>query len=395
MPRSSNSKERSISTNQRLVKYGRISNRTTGVFIRLWVSIEDRSCVASVCSLLEEEKQRLHVFRDHLRYVLEMNLERLRTYQLELNEFADWTLQEFSEWKKGLLISSRRRRRHIDHQQDDDQSVRRSLTKLYQHRSYLRRLARRQRKYSSKKRFFRDWLSNLFHHNRKPSQGTDLFDWRTKNVVSSVKNQLKCGCCYAFSTASILETLYALKRNASNVIEFSAQQMTDCSGEGNNGCQGGNFPPSIRYISGRGNKIATASSYPYAGKRQACRNNGLEEVDLGPIEYHSISEGDEKAMADALVNHGPLFIGVDAESRRFMFYKSGVLKIDHCPTRRQDMDHAMVIVGHGHDSALQASYWIIRNSWGTRWGENGYLRLAKDAGNMCGVASMAHYAKLT
>ncbi|CAF4578473.1 unnamed protein product [Rotaria magnacalcarata] len=78
-----------------------------------------------------------------------------------------------------------------------------------------------------------------------------------------------------------------------------------------------------------------------------------------------------------------------------MFYKTGVLKIDNCPTRRQDMDHAMAVVGYGYDDALKSSYWIIKNSWGTKWGEHGYLRLAKDAGNMCGVASMAYYGKLT
>lgn len=287
-----------------------------------------------------------------------------------MNEFADWTLEEFNDWKKGLVISSSLRRRR-----------RRSL-----HTGFRRR--------EERKRFFRDFFYNLFHRTKPAHLPTDLFDWRTKNVVSSVKDQMKCGCCYAFSTASILETLYALKRNTSDLIEFSAQQFTDCSANGNNGCKGGNFPPSIRFIQGRGNRIATAQSYPYAGKQQSCQTNNLNEIDLGRIEAVNINEGDEKAMQEALVQHGPLFVGVDAESRRFIFYRSGILKIDHCPSRRQEMDHAMVIVGYGHDPKLQMSYWIVRNSWGPRWGENGYVRLAKDAGNMCGVASMAHYAKL-
>jgi C1A family cysteine protease len=226
------------------------------------------------------------------------------------------------------------------------------------------------------------------------SLATDLFDWRTRHVISSIKNQLKCGSCYAFSTASIMETLYALKMNSTSPMDFSAQQLTDCSNEGNNGCSGGNFPSSIRYLTGRGNKIATEKSYPFSGKKQTCRNDGIEEIHLGHIEYGSIPEGDEKVMADMLVKYGPLFIGVDAESRRFMFYRSGILNIKQCPTRQQDMDHAMVVVGYGHDPTLRMSYWIIRNSWGTRWGENGYLRLAKDAGNMCGVAAMAYYTKL-
>jgi cathepsin L len=78
-----------------------------------------------------------------------------------------------------------------------------------------------------------------------------------------------------------------------------------------------------------------------------------------------------------------------------MFYKSGVLSINSCPNRPQDMDHAMVVVGYGYDSAVKMSYWIIKNSWAEKWGESGYLRLAKDKNNMCGIASMAYYGKLS
>jgi C1A family cysteine protease len=186
-----------------------------------------------------------------------------------------------------------------------------------------------------------------------------------------------------------------VKSKSQNIIDFSPQQIADCSSNGNNGCNGGNFPPSVRYLMGQGGKIATEASYPYAGKKQACKTNNLNQIQLGNIEYGAIPEGDEKKLAEAVTTYGPVFIGLDADSRLFMFYKAGVLKINNCPMRRQDMDHAMVIVGYGYDNALKMSYWIIKNSWGTKWGESGYLRLAKDSGNMCGVASMAYYGKLT
>jgi len=176
---------------------------------------------------------------------------------------------------------------------------------------------------------------------------------------------------------------------------LSPQQITDCSSNGNNGCNGGNFPPSIRYILGQNGKIATLASYPYVGKKQTCKTSGINQINLGNTQYGAIPEGDEKTMAQALVDYGPLFIGLDADSKLFMFYKSGVLSIDRCPNRRQDMDHALVAVGYGYDTTLKTSYWIIKNSWGEKWGENGYLRLAKDKGNMCGIASMAYYGKLT
>ncbi|CAF1582317.1 unnamed protein product [Rotaria magnacalcarata] len=344
-----------------------------------------------VYSSIDEEKQRLRVFRDHLQYVLESNLQNLLTFELELNEFADWTSDEFNSLKKGLIVSTSFRRDMIIYNQDLLQP---GLRKLHRRPYHSRRLKRR----LHHERFFRDWFSNMFHSGKDKDNAihqSNVFDWRTKSVVSSVKDQRKCGCCYAFATATIMETLYAIKTNSSTTVDFSPQQIADCSSNGNTGCSGGNFGPSVRYLLDNGGKIATESSYPYAGTRKSCRTSGLNEIQLGNIEYGMIPEGDEKKLADALTNYGPIFIGIDTDSKRFMFYKRGVLKIDNCPTRRQDMDHAMAIVGYGYDDTLQMSYWIIKNSWGKKWGEQGYLRLAKDAGNMCGVASMAYYGKLT
>ncbi|CAF0799668.1 unnamed protein product [Adineta ricciae] len=379
---------------------------------RMWSYFKSK--YGRVYSSLDDEKQRLRIFRDHLKYVLESNLNALRTYELELNEFADWTIDEFNTLKKGLTISTELRRRLSDSESDDsydEDSVRRSLDKLYKHHYHQRRLKRsmiyrRQHQAHLDRRGFTDWLWNLINagvgnsssssnNNNNAGSSTSSFDWRSKNMVSSVKNQLNCGCCYAFATAAVLETLYAVKTKSSTVTDFSPQQIADCSSNGNNGCNGGNFAPSLRYILGQGGKIATLASYPYAGKKQSCQTSGLNQVNLGNIQYGAIPEGDEKAMAKALVDYGPIFIGLDADSKLFMFYKSGVLSISGCPTRRQDMDHAMVAVGYGYDSALKLPYWIIKNSWAEKWGEKGYLRLVKDQSNMCGVASMAYYAKLT
>jgi C1A family cysteine protease len=280
---------------------------------------------------------------------------------------------------------------------DDEESFRSSLGKLYRDHYYSRRLKRNiYRRRNQNRRFFSDWFSNFFDKDKnKNNQTTTILDWRTQNVVTSIKNQRKCGSCYAFATAAVMESLYAIKTKSQNPIDFSPQQLIDCSSNGNNGCSGGNFPPSIRFLLGQGGKIATLASYPYAEKKQTCKTSGVNQINLGNIEYSAIPEGDEKKLADALANYGPIFIGLDADSKLFMFYKAGVLKIDNCPNRRQDMDHAMVLVGYGYDNNLNIPYWIIKNSWGTGWGESGYLRLAKDAGNMCGITSMAYSAKLT
>ena len=360
---------------------------------------------------LDDEIKRFQIFRDHVRYVLQANLDLFRTFELELNEFSDWTIEEFNLLKKGLVMSTSLRRRYFnqinlyddDDSEDSEESVRRSLNKLYQHHFYQRRVKRsylgRRRVQLDERRGFTNWFWDLINGGSNSSstttQTSNSFDWRSKNMVGSIKNQLNCGCCYAFATAAVLESLYAIKTKASSVVELSPQQITDCSSNGNSGCGGGNFPPSVRYVTGQGNRLATHASYPYAGKKQVCQSSGVNYVNLGTIQYDAIPQGDEATMAKTLVSNGPIFIGLDADSRQFMFYKAGVLNIAGCPTRRQDMDHAMVAVGYGYDSALKSSYWIVKNSWGEKWGENGYLRLAKDKANMCGIASMAYYAKLT
>ncbi|CAF3536832.1 unnamed protein product [Rotaria socialis] len=388
-------------------KFEGILSLNDSAISRIWSYFKSK--YGRVYASFDEEKQRFRVFKDHLKYVLESNLEKLRTFELELNEFSDWTIAEFNLFKKGLLPSNDLQQRNFDDDDDnnsnDEDSVRRSLKKLYRHHYNLRRLKRnlihrRHHKNYDDKRGFRDWLLDLLvpnsnNNNKNNAQTTSSFDWRSKNVVSSVKDQQKCGCCYAFATAAVLESLYAIKTKSNTVTELSMQQITDCSSNGNNGCNGGNFGPSIRYLLGQGSKTATLQSYPYAGTKQTCKTSGIDQINLGNIQFGAITEGDEKEMANALVTYGPLFIGLDADSELFMFYKTGILNINNCPKRRQDMDHAMVAVGYGYDTVLKIPYWIIKNSWAKKWGENGYVRLAKDKGNMCGISSMAYYGKLT
>jgi C1A family cysteine protease len=301
------------------------------------------------------------------------------------------TEEEFKSLKTGLLIPT-----SFD-DQDDQESVRRSSSQVHQDNSHLRRSKRNlHRKGSKERRFFSDWFWDIFNKDDNDDiKLPDEFDWRTKGVVSGIKNQEGCGSCYAFATTAVMESLYAIKTQSENVTNFSPQQIVDCSSNGNSGCHGGLFEPSVKYLSGQGGKIATEDSYPYVGREETCKTAGVNQINLGNIESGSISKGNEKKLAKALVKYGPIFIGLNYNSD-LRFYKSGILNVANCPNRRRDMGHALTLVGYGYDNALQKPYWIIKNSWGaTDWGENGYLRLAKDAGNMCGVATMASYAKLT
>ncbi|CAF5132030.1 unnamed protein product, partial [Rotaria sp. Silwood1] len=152
------------------------------------------------------------------------------------------------------------------------------------------------------------------------------FDWRSKYVVSSVKDQKECGSCYAFATTAVLESLYARKWGSNYLTNFSPQEIVDCSTSyGNYGCDGGNYRPCLNYLSARGNKITTLSSYPYVGYEKVCQTSSSSSAYLGSIQAWQVPTGDEKTMASALVNYGPLWVALYASSQQFMFYRSGVL----------------------------------------------------------------------
>jgi C1A family cysteine protease len=324
-----------------------------------------------------------------------------------MNHFADWTKDEVNEVKKGLIVTPSIQRRVFNDESKDEDSFSRSLDELYQDHYHLRRIKRSmiKRRYQQEydgKRGIIDWFFGLFSSDSSNENNGNTvsllpssFDWRSQNVVSSVKNQLQCGCCYAFASGEVLESVYAIKTKKP-VTEFSPQQIIDCSKstDGNHGCDGGNFASSISYLRAQGSKIATLASYPFAGKEQTCKKTGINQITLVNLQYTDITSGDEKGMAEALVRYGPLFIGLNADSKLFMFYKSGVLNIDNCLNTLKNIDHALVAVGYGYDNTLKMPYWIIRNSWGDTWGEKGYVRLAKDKGNMCGVSTMTSYATL-
>ncbi|CAF3763071.1 unnamed protein product [Rotaria sp. Silwood1] len=341
-----------------------------------------------------EEKARLNLFANHLKYVILSNFQESSTYQLGLNEFSDWTSAEFNAFKTGLKVPHNLRRDIIMDVESDTDALERSLEKLYERYYHTRRLKRNLQKRRHKdRRFWRDWFDSIFNRNNATSKPNNIIDWRAKNVVSPIKNQGNCGSCYAFAAVGVLESLYAMKTKSESVTEFSPQQIVDCSK--NDGCGGGLFPPTMDYIIEKGSKIATNTAYPYGEKRDSCRINDVNEIELGKVQYEQIPVGDEKQLAEAVTNYGPIFIGINANGLRFRFYRNGVFKKDKCRNKPDELNHAVIIIGHGYDEGLKMPYWLIKNSWGTKWGENGYLRILKDSDNMCGIASMAFITKLS
>jgi len=208
-------------------------------------------------------------------------------------------------------------------------------------------------------------------------------DWRTSGCITPIKNQGTCGSCWAFSATGALEAQKCFKTKVATT--FSEQNLMDCAGStyGNYGCNGGNMNGAFSYVvNNKG--LSSEAGYSYLGYVQSTCNYKLA--------YNSTSckgnnwvTASESALQTAVAQNGPVSIAVDASQASFHSYSSGVYKSTACSS--SNLNHGVLVVGYGALNGVQ--YWLIKNSWGTGWGINGYMYLARNANNMCGVASYA------
>jgi len=203
-------------------------------------------------------------------------------------------------------------------------------------------------------------------------------DWSAKGVISPVRDQKMCGGDYAFAASEAVYSLFAI--SGKPPADVSEQQLLDCtSAYGGQGCNGSGAYSAFAYIKAHG--ATTNDAYPYTA------NSGTCKIEGGPIRiggYKAIPKGDCKALA-AAVAHQPVMAAM-AVPEAFMNYKGGVFPTSDCEITSTNKElglHAILVVGYTPD------YWIVQNSWGPLWGENGFFRIAR--GNSCGICDTAVY----
>jgi len=209
-------------------------------------------------------------------------------------------------------------------------------------------------------------------------------DWRAQ-CHDKVKNQGQCGSCYSFYANGALEG--ALARKHGRPFDLSEQNLVDCSYGRNNGCEGGLMTTSFDHIKTAGG-INHQTDYPYTGKVGTCAYKHAKKA--ASITSHVRVRATENDLAVAVSTVGPVAVAMNASPRSVMMYKSGILSDPSCTS--SGLNHAVVCVGYGSENGK--AYWIIKNSWGAAWGEKGYIRIARNSNNMCGIASDACYPVL-
>ncbi|KAG8494258.1 hypothetical protein CXB51_011641 [Gossypium anomalum] len=284
----------------------------------------------------EEKSYRLKVFEDNYAFVTQHNAMANSSYSLALNAFADLTHHEFKASRLGL-----------------------SGAAIQFRRPNLR-----------EPRLVRDIPASL--------------DWREKGAVTQVKDQGSCGACWSFSATGAIEGVNKIVTGS--LISLSEQELVDCDKTYNTGCEGGLMDYAFQFVINN-HGIDTEEDYPYQGREHTCNKEKLKRHVVTIDDYTDVPMNNEKKLLQAVATQ-PVSVGICGSERAFQLYSKGIFT-GPCST---SLDHAVLIVGYGSENGVD--YWIVKNSWGTRWGMNGYIHMIRNSGKsegICGINMLASY----
>lgn len=284
----------------------------------------------------KEKEMHFNIFKENVEHIESFNKFGSKPYKLGINQFTDLTNEEFKASRNGIKGHKR--------------SPKAAVSFRYEN--------------------FTDVPTSM--------------DWRAMGAVTAIKDQGQCGSCWAFSAVAAVEGITQI--TTSMLISLSEQELIDCNtGGSSQGCEGGNMDDAFGFIVQNG--LTTEANYPYQGSDGTC-NTDMEGNNAASISsYEDVPTNNEQALMQAVANQ-PISVYIDASDPSFQSYSSGIYTGD-CGTT---LDHGVVVVGYGEDNGM--NYWLVKNSWGSQWGEEGFIRMQKDidAGEgLCGIAMAPTY----
>jgi len=231
---------------------------------------------------------------------------------------------------------------------------------------------------------FQSRTSKLSHQTNVP----DNLDWRNRRAVTVIKNQFECGSSPLFAVIGTIEATHVVYEGYP-LTNLSTQQLLDCCPAEQaecSGCNGNNFDSVYLYAMANG--VMRESDYPYTGMDGVCKYDRSKTV-AGISNFKIINSGDEDEAVRVLAENSPIATALDATPSTFVYYTGGVYSDNQCDHKL--ISHGMLLMGYGFDTDSNMKFFTLKNTWGTDWGEKGYMRIIRDGSNRCGVVEYCNY----